>query len=362
MQEVTRIDPFELFPRAVMVCDRRGRVVAANARLRADLGVTTGGGSSCCALLGCGRPGTALENRCVTAEVLARGQELEELCVDSPAGRLRVIAAPLHGDPSHVAIELRPERRSAGVHPSRRVYTLGGLRVETDDGPISADWVDQRAGELLRYLVCERRRIAPADAIAEAIWPQAGSAAGNSVRHFVHVLRQQLEPDRERKAQSRYVICRRGGYALASGRVWVDADEFESEARHGRAAAAAGDLATAEARLTRAAQLYQGDFLSDMPYAEWALAERERLRATACEVLRALADIRAEGSEAAAACLEQLAAMEPFDNDVQRRLITTWLRLGRRSRAARHYETFRWRLMREFGERPDFELAGLRAS
>jgi DNA-binding SARP family transcriptional activator len=51
--------------------------------------------------------------------------------------------------------------------------------------------------------------------------------------------------------------------------------------------------------------------------------------------------------------------MEPFDTDVQRRLLATWLRQGRRSRAARHYETFKWRLMREFGERPGFELAEL---
>ena len=108
----------------------------------------------------------------------------------------------------------------------------------------------------------------------------------------------------------------------------------------------------------RAAQLYQGDFLCDDPYAEWALGEREQLRATATEVLRALADLRGEGPDAAA-CLERLADMEPFDTDVQRRLLEAWLRQGRRSRAVRHYETFRWRLMREFGERPGFDLAQL---
>ncbi|HEX4720244.1 MAG TPA: BTAD domain-containing putative transcriptional regulator [Thermoleophilaceae bacterium] len=360
VQNRTGLDAFDLFPRAVMVCDSHGRVVAANARLRTELGTAPGGQATCCSLLGCGRPGTELEQRCVTAEALAAGEELDELCVELPAGRLRVSAAPLHGDRNHVAIELRPERRQPRSQPSLRIFTLGQLRVETPDGPIAADWLDQRAGQLLCYLACERRRIAPADAIAEAIWPQAGPAAANSVRHFVHVLRQRLEPDRPRNAQSSYVICRRGGYALASGRVWVDADEFESEAARGIAACAEGDAATAEERLARAAHLYEGDFLAEDPYAEWALAERERLRRTACDVLRALADIRPDGSEAAAACLEQLAAMEPFDNDVQRRLISTWLRLGRRSRAARHYEAFRWRLMRDFGERPGFDLAELR--
>jgi DNA-binding SARP family transcriptional activator len=342
-----------------MVCDRRGRVVAANARLRAELGAVAGGGATCCSLLGCGRPGTELEDGCLTTRALAGRDEPEEICVDSPVGRLRVSAAPLYEDLSHVVVELRPERRRSATEPSLRIFTLGSLRVETADGQLTGAWLDQRAGQLLRYLACERRRIAPADAIAEAIWPHAGPAAGNSVRHFVHVLRQRLEPGRPIGAPSSYVICRRGGYALASDRVWVDADEFECETSRGLAAFDAGDLRTAELRLARAAQLYQGDFLPEDPYAEWALVERERLRATACKVLRALADIRADVPEAAAVCLERLAAMEPFDSEVQRRLIATWLRLGLRSRAARHYDAFRWRLIREFGERPGFDLAEL---
>jgi DNA-binding SARP family transcriptional activator len=337
-------DAFDLLPNAVMVCDRRGRVVAANARLRAELPAAIAPGASCCSLLGCGE-------RCITQSALARGELQEEVF-----GRLWVSAAPLYEDASHVLVELRRAQPAAG-QPTLRIFTLGRLRVETPGGRLSGDWLDQRAGQLLRYLASERSRIAAADAIAEAIWPQSGPAAANSVRHFVHVLRDHLEPDRPRGTQSSYVICRRGGYALAD-RVWIDADEFEAEARRGMAEHAAGDVRAAELHLVRAAQLYDGDFLCDEPYAEWALAEREQLRATAGDVLRALADIRGEGPDAAA-CLELLADMEPFDTDVQRRLLAAWLRQGRRSRAARHYETFRWRLMREFGEHPGFDLADL---
>jgi DNA-binding SARP family transcriptional activator len=348
-------EAFDLLPVAVMVCNRRGHVVAANRRLRAELGAAPG--ATCCELLGCGRPGTALDGRCITSAALAEGA-LEELGVDSSAGRLRATAAALYHDPSHVAIELRRERRGDPAPPALRIFTLGRLRVETDDGGIDGEWVDQRAGQLLRYLVCERRRIAPSDAIAEAIWPQAGASAANSVRHFVHVLRDHLEPGRPRAAESSYVVCRRGGYALAGGRVWVDAEEFEAEARRGLSAYAAGETVVAEHHLARAADLYTGDFLADEPYAEWAFAERERLRAAACDTLQVLADIRGEEPEATA-CLERLAEMEPFDSDVQRRVIASWIQQGRRSRAARHYEAFRRRLMREFGESPGFGLAEL---
>lgn len=357
--ETLAANAFDRFPNPVMVCDAKGRVVAANARLRAELGAAADGAASCCSLLGCGLAGTALEDGCLTARVLAHSDEPLEVLVDSAGGWLRVSAAPLYEDRSHVVVELRRERRETVAQPSLRVFTLGSLRVEGADGPLGGDWLDQRAGQLLRYLACERRRVAPADTIAEAIWPQAGPAAATSVRHFVHALRERLEPERPPGARS-YVVCRNGGYALAAGQVWIDADEFEREARRGLTALAAGDVRDAERRLARAAQIYEDDFLSDAPYAEWALAERERLRASACNVLRALADIRA-GRPEAAACLERLAAMEPFDSDVQQRLIATWLRVGRRTRAARHYQAFRWRLMREFGEAPGFELAELAA-
>lgn len=343
-----------------MVCDGRGRVVVANARLRAELGGVDRPGASCCTLLGCGRPGSGLDDGCITAAALERGEALEEVCVDSALGRIRISAAPLYGDASHVMVELRPEPRAAALQPSLRIFTFGEMRVDGADGSLGGDWLDQRSGQLLRYLVCERRRFAPADAVAEAIWPQAGPAAGNSVRHFMHVLRGHLEPERPRGARSAYVICRRGGYALASERVWIDADEFEADARRGMAALASGDVRGAELRLVRAAQLYQGDFLGDEPYAEWALGEREQLRAVAADVFRALADIRGGGPDAAD-CLERLANLEPFDTEVQRRLLAAWLRQGRRSRAARHYDAFRRRLARDFGEPPGFELADLAA-
>src|SRR4051794_31890752 len=351
-------EAFDLLPNALVVCDSRGRVIAANARLRAELGLTLARGASCCSLFGCGRAGTELEGACLTARALDCGAALPHVCVDSPVGPLRAAAAPLYGDRSRVVIELRPERRAAPSPPMLCVFALGRLRVESADGELTSGWLDQRPGQLLSYLACERHRVAPADAIAEAIWPQAGPAAGNSVRHFVHVLRERLEPDRQRRVQSSYVICSRGGYRLAPGRVWIDADQFDSDASAGLAACAAGDVRTAETSLARAARLYTGDFLSDEPYAEWALREREQLRAMACNVLRALADIRGDAPDAAG-CLERLAEMEPFDTEVQRRLLVSWLREGRRSRAARHYETFRRRLMREFGEPPGFELAEL---
>jgi DNA-binding SARP family transcriptional activator len=275
-------------------------------------------------------------------------------------GAYLVAAAPLYKSRSHVGIELRPAHRSSPARPGLRIFTLGGLLVEGSDGPITGRWLEQRPGQLLRYLICERGKVAPADAIAEAICPHTASAgATNNVRYLVHALRARLEPGRPLRGEPSFVVSRRGGYALNPELVWIDADALEQRIEEGMAALGTGDRATGREHLRRAVSLYDGSFLADEPYAEWALGERDRLDAITCDALRALARLHVEDPSAAMVYLERLAGIEPLDDDVQRQLISTWLRLGRKSRAVRHYHSYRMRLMREFGERPSFELSHL---
>jgi DNA-binding SARP family transcriptional activator len=366
---VPRVDAFDLFPRALMVCDRRGRIVAANARFREIITAgraVDGLAMSCCSLLGCRRADGPLEGSCLTALALDAAETLPELRVHLTAARpgaYLVAAAPLYKNRSHVVMELRPARPSSPARPGLRIFTLGGLLVEGPDGPITGEWLEQRPGQLLRYLICERGKVAPADAIAEAICPHTASAgASNNVRYLIHTLRARLEPGRPWRGEPSFVVSRRGGYALHPERVWIDADALEQRIDTGMAALAVGDRAGGREHLRCAVSLYDGSFLADEPYAEWALGERDRLEAITCDALRALARLHVDDPSAATVYLERLAGIEPLDDDVQRQLISTWLRLGRKSRAVRHYHSFRMRLMREFGERPSFELSHLVAN
>jgi DNA-binding SARP family transcriptional activator len=345
-----------------MVCDRRGRVLATNGRLK-EIVSPDGGGwdgtARCCTLLGCGRSAGPLEGACLTERSLAAGEPLEDvrLCASRGGSPLLVTATPLCDAGSQVLFEVRPDGGANDTAPPLRIFALGAMQVQGPAGPLVGDWLAQRPGELLRFLVCERSRIVPADVIGEAIWPHAGTAAPNTVRHFVHALRDRLEPGRSGSGRISTVLCSRGGYGLDPDRVWVDVDVFEREAVTGIAALHDGRRKAAREHLERATALYRGDFLADEPYAEWALRERDRLRAVASEVLRALVDV--VGLPDRARYLEQLGELEPFDDDVHRDLVAAWLLMGRRSRAARHYESFRVRLMREFGEPPGFALSDL---
>ena len=141
----------------------------------------------------------------------------------------------------------------------------------------------------------------------------------------------------------------------------IDADEFEAHARAGlRPPARRPGSARAE---RAAAAAYGGDFLADEPYAEWALAERERLRD-----LAAAGAARAGGAQARGRRprrrrehLQRLADLEPLDLEAQRELIGSCSGRGRHSEAFRRYELVRRRYRRAFGEEPGFSLGEVAA-
>jgi DNA-binding SARP family transcriptional activator len=375
---------FERFPYGLVLVERDGEVLYLNRRARRLLSPAqpqvAGRGWRCCDLI-CNRLEPVVGSGCLTQRARAAEGPLPEVRMDIEQDRLQaaawITASKIDRDGGQLLFHLRPgrvgDRRrrtppewSDAVRPADlsrlQILTLGRFRVEGPGGPLNGDWLDQRPGELLKYLVSERRRVLPSDRIAEALWPEAGiHEARNRLRHYVHALRDRLEPERGHRSPTQFVVAHRGAYRFDTSAAWIDADVFEREARAGLSSFERGASDSASAHLVAARRLYQGDFLSEDPYAEWALDERERLRELAGRVLRAQVSI-AEGAgdlEAAADHARQLAAMEPYDHDVQKLFIALCLKRGRRSEALRRYGVLRKRLLTEFNRGPDFELADL---
>jgi DNA-binding SARP family transcriptional activator len=368
---------FEAFPYGILVVDPSGAVVAANRAATDIVGPLDDGHGrrrDSCELLGCGAPGP-LAHVCLTRAAIERGGALPEIRLDlpraDPTGAAWVTAAPLDAEASRIVIELRPgdpadRRRRSVPHwtagAQLRVLTLGPTRVESAEGPIGGRWLEQRPGQLLKYLLAERHRVVRAEEIAETIWPGAGLKILGNVRHFVHALRARLEPERGRRVPSSFILNVQGGYALDRRHVYVDADDFEEHVRTGLDHLADGHTTLAREHLEHAMGLYGGDFLADEPYADWAITQRDLMRRLAADALRSLVVIarHEDDLEAAAAHLERLGDMEPFDTDVHRDVITLCLMRGRRSEALRRYAALRVRILRTFGEDIDFALADLR--
>jgi DNA-binding SARP family transcriptional activator len=263
-----------------------------------------------------------------------------------------------------VAISADSTRRALLVHPRTepgdvlvRVRTLGCTDVEDDEA--CGRWLGRRPGGLLKYLICQRYRVVHAQDIAEALWGHVGFVSSGTVRQCVHELREKVEAGR-RDAPAQLVVTRQSGYAL-SRRVVVDADDFAVHVRRGIGAMGRGQHEIAIVHLRLAVAMYRGDFMSDEPQADWAHAERERLREHMEDGLGALARLYKAAGDArtATSCLHRLAEMRPLDVDAHRRLIATLLSQGRHSHASRCYRAFCGRLWRELSRVPDFTLTDL---
>jgi len=361
----------------IIVTDAGGEVIEANETARQMVVAAQGHwpeGATCCSLFGCLRT-EPLAHHCITA-LAARSQEpLPELRVDLPAERpasaVWITAARVTQDGSQVVMHLRPagvgdRRRRTQPYwmakPSLRIRALGHTRLETEEITIEGDWLLQRPGQLLKYLVCQRGRPAHVDEIVEALWPDAGINGRNTVRHYVHVLRERVEPSRSPRAPSSFIASNGSAYSL-DPRVAIDMDEFENLVSAGLGDSvqpAQGIIANAD-YLEQAIALYQGDLISEEPFAEWAFAEREVMRSLAYKALGCLVEHYLQRGDlpAATAHLERITKLRPLDDDVQRQLIGIYLQQGRHSDASRRFATFRQRMLDEFGNEPGFSLAEL---
>jgi DNA-binding SARP family transcriptional activator len=364
-------------PYGILVQDDRGRLVAHNKAAQRMLGgwvALAPGRDVGCDVLGCRRPGGALEDVCLHEHARAHEGPLPEMRIDLPRGAgieaAWVTVAALEPDRELIVTELRPghrsdRRRRSEPHwmagPRLRILALGRTRVMSTESPLEGRWLDNRAGQILKFLVTERHRSVYSDEIVERLWPNAGTPDTRGVRYFIHGLREHLEPRGTPNPPSSFVQAVRGGYVLDHARVWIDADAFEELVEAGMAAHKRDDDVTALEHLRDGVELYRGDFLADEPYAEWALPERDRLRGVASDALHALATLeeRIGDLTAAAASLRRLVELEPYDVDVHRELLVVLLRRGRRSEALRTYDALRRRMFSTFGEKLDFSLAEL---
>jgi DNA-binding SARP family transcriptional activator len=371
------LEVLDSYPYGILVVRRDGRVLAHNPAAAQLLGhladrLEDPDDRTLCEVLGSGAEGALLEGLSLIERALEDRAVLPEIRVDLPAGARGPAAwitlAPLGDGASCVIAELRPgrandRRRRTTPHwtrgPLLHIHALGHTRVASAEGPIGGQWLENRAGQVLKYLVAERDRVVSADELVETLWEEARVRNVPGVRYYIHELRKRLEPDRSGRGESAFIARVHGGYALRRESVVIDADDFERHVETGLAAAAANDEQRACAELERGLDLYGGDFLADEPYAEWAIPERDRLRSVAADGLRALADLRlARGDlDGAAAELERLAELEPYDTEVHKRLIALAMRRGRRTEAVRRYNALRRRMIATFGEDLDFTLA-----
>jgi DNA-binding SARP family transcriptional activator len=226
---------------------------------------------------------------------------------------------------------------------------LGGFQARLDHGPPLA--LPTKAQALLAFLALRSGQAQPRGKLGALLWGgTSDEQARSNLRHTLFTIRKAVgvTPPPPLISEGQLVT-----FSPAS--VDVDVAQFEALVRDGRPEA-----------LERAAALYQGDLLdglgvSEPPFEEWLLTERERLRELALEALaRLLVHERKAGlTQQAIQTATRLLALDPLQEAVHRDLMRLYARQGRRASALRQYRTCADVLKRELGVEPELETRQL---
>jgi DNA-binding SARP family transcriptional activator len=231
------------------------------------------------------------------------------------------------------------------------VCVLGGFCVLKNGKPFPT-----RAGgkseQLLATLAMRPSAGVDRESLMELVWPGIDrTSAGQSLNTLVYSLHNRLGDALFGQAP---VVHNGRRYRLnAEGGVGVDVARFEQAARAAGEAEQAGDLQAAIHAYERAVLLYAGD-LTTLDGVQH-LVERERLRARHLDIRARIANHQLElgNCEAALQSVFTLLEYDPCREDGHRLAMRSFVRLGQRAQAFRHYQVCREVLRLEFDAAPE---------
>ncbi|HPR34511.1 MAG TPA: BTAD domain-containing putative transcriptional regulator [Anaerolineaceae bacterium] len=231
---------------------------------------------------------------------------------------------------------------------SLQVKTLGEYSVKVGGRPIQKEILRQRrAGEVLAFLLASPKLTLTSQQIAYALCPEKDSrAATDFYHHAVSALRRMLEPDLpDRRFLCRYLdVSEEKVTLILPPDSKIDLLEFEKFFLQ-------KDWASVLA-------LYQGEYLPNYRYAEWAIELRQNFADRFELALLALAEENLN-SGSPAACLE-LAQRALLHNAWQERAVALGmqaaLQLNDRVTALKLYQRLEKKLSRDLGVAPESQL------
>jgi DNA-binding SARP family transcriptional activator len=236
--------------------------------------------------------------------------------------------------------------------PAITAHLLGDLRVAFGDRPVES-WASGRGRAVFEYLLVHRHSKVRRDRLMCVFWPDASSeAARNNLNVALHGLRQSL---RTVAGDTAVVIHRDRSYFIEPTLdVWVDVEVFEERLKSAHQHLTSDELVKARADFEAAICLYQGEFLADDPYEEWAVVTREHLRLCYLDSLDWLGRLRLDSADYTG-CVEVCLKLVACDNcreDAHCRLMRCYSHQGQLQLALRQYHSCAAALRRELSVSP----------
>ena len=243
-----------------------------------------------------------------------------------------------------------------------RFRILGAIEASVDGRPVPLAATKVRA--LLAVLAYRRDQPLDRDWLVDAMWPvDPPHSARQTLAHYVWRLRRLLADE-----AGEVIRSVPDGYRLAVDADDVDAAVFERRAAAGRAAAVAGDVASAIDELSAALALWRGPALAGVLSVPVLAEAAQALDKRRWDVTEAWADLCLEAGDAGAdriddlvPALEHVIAVDPYRERAWRLLLLALARAGRRPEALAAYRRM-WRTFTDgLGIEPGTEVRDVHA-
>ncbi len=268
--------------------------------------------------------------------LIAEGSRSVELykyaaILPSSNGRLVQILEHLGEEVPDIPPEAATKTARTVAEPQLRIRALGQAQVWLNGEQITKkQWDSAATKELFFYLLAHPEGVRK-DKILEVFWPEATPAKGSSAFHSTNYrLRRALQ-------HQDCILYKNGLYTINPELdYWYDVEVFQKlveEARHSESAEEQASI------YLEAIELYGGDYLEEF-YSDWQYFQREELQRQYFDALTHVADYYRENgrAEEALSLYEKIVAVDPYQEEIHRAIMRTYLELGQRAAAAKHYQ------------------------
>lgn len=231
-------------------------------------------------------------------------------------------------------------------------YFLGSFRVMVFGVPVQR-WRSRKGKSIFAYLLYHHKRPVFRDLLMETFWPNVDpDCSRDSLNVAIHHIRQDL---RAVNRTSEYILFKDECYTINPElEVWLDCEELQSHWHKVQYCKLEENVVGGDQDLKRAVDLYKGDFMEDEPYEDWAASERENYREELLVMLERMSEHHfAQGDiEGSAILCERILEKDTCRENVHKRLMLCYYRLGYRDKAMRQFRKCSEALQRELNMSP----------
>ncbi|MBI4307048.1 MAG: winged helix-turn-helix domain-containing protein [Chloroflexi bacterium] len=249
-----------------------------------------------------------------------------------------------------LAPAVKPDLPASPNVQSLYATCLGSFAIYRADTLVSLG--NRRAVQhLFRYLVARTGKVVPREELVELLWPEVEPALANHRLHVTVSALRRLIDEGPALGTIRYESdC----YLVPSEALVTDCDLFEHHFGRARRALRARDMPAAAEAFRAALDYYRGDYMADMPYADWVQSQRDHFATRRLIALTFLCDYCSRKSDALGTLdlAQQILGVDELRERAHRELMRAHCVMGQPALALRQYERCARLLRRELGMSP----------